>query len=101
MFEGKITGIITSLVSVSLTEPEFPHQVFIVHVAHERTPPEEALVIQSDDAGVPLHYHIPGLQGARIPSHEIMSYKKDLSLCEIRRCGLTSGEVSRPCVAVL
>lgn len=33
-------------------------------------------MIQSDDAGVPLHHHVPGLQGARISSHEIMSYKK-------------------------
>lgn len=73
--------------SVSLTEPEFPQQVFIVHVAHERTPPEEALVIQSDDAGVPLHHHVPGLQGARIPSHEIMSHKEDLSIHKICRCG--------------
>lgn len=33
--KGKIAGTITSLVSVSLTEPEFPQQVFIVLVAHE------------------------------------------------------------------
>lgn len=50
---------------VRLTEQQFPQQVFAVGLAPERTPPEEALMIQSEDVAVPLHHHISRLLGGR------------------------------------
>lgn len=54
---------------VKLTEQQLPQQVFAVRLAPERTPPEEALMIQSVDGVVPLHHHVSWLLGARKNAH--------------------------------
>lgn len=53
------------LLFVTLTEQQLPQQVLVVRLASERTPPEEALMIQSVHVTVPLHHHIARLLGAR------------------------------------
>lgn len=78
-----------SFVLVRLTEQQFPQQVLAVRLAFEGTPPEEALVIQSEDVAVPLHHHVSGLLAA--------SGKKNTS---VRQSRVPNASLGR-CAAVL
>lgn len=46
---------------VALTEPEFPEQVVITHVAAKGTLPEKSLMVQSHITIILLHHHIARL----------------------------------------
>lgn len=63
------TTRVQHLVFVLLTKQQLPQQVFVVRLATERTPPEEALMIQSVVVIVPLHHHISWFLGARKQTH--------------------------------